>query len=124
MAKLFNRQRNRWRVNQRRHFFNMVDDESVKEDLVSVLQSTQINMSLEIIVLFLEGLVSTDGLLIKGFYVWRQKPLQAKFCAFLLGKCRALIQGRSVEEICRKMGVSEPTFYLYGRLPRCKSILI
>jgi putative transposase len=32
--------------------------------------------------------------------------------------------GTTVEEICRKMGVSEPTFYLYGRLSRCKSILI
>jgi len=32
--------------------------------------------------------------------------------------------GTSVEEICRKMGVLEPTFYLYGRLSRCKSILI
>ncbi len=25
--------------------------------------------------------------------------------------------GTSVEEICRRMGVSEPTFYLYGLLP-------
>ena len=32
--------------------------------------------------------------------------------------------GTSVDEICRKMGVLEPTFYLYGRLSRCKSILI
>jgi hypothetical protein len=56
-------------------------------------------MSLEIIVFCLEGLVSTDGLLIKGFYVWRQKPLQAKFRALLLGECGAFVQGRSVEEV-------------------------
>src|ERR1700722_9143548 len=47
----------------------------------------------------LEGLVSTDGLLIKGFYLWRQKPLQAKFCPLLLGERGALVQCRSVEEI-------------------------
>jgi hypothetical protein len=28
--------------------------------------------------------------------------------------------GSSVEDICRKMGVSEPSFYLCGRLSRCK----
>ena len=32
--------------------------------------------------------------------------------------------GTTIEEICRKMGVSEPTFYLYGRLSPCKSISI
>ena len=31
--------------------------------------------------------------------------------------------GTSVEEVCRKMGVSEPTFYLYGRLSRCKMVV-
>jgi putative transposase len=28
--------------------------------------------------------------------------------------------GMPIGEICRKMGVSEATFYLYGRLSRCK----
>ena len=32
--------------------------------------------------------------------------------------------GTSVGEICQKMGVAEATLYLYGRLPRCKVILI
>ena len=31
--------------------------------------------------------------------------------------------GTAVEEICRKMGVSEPTFYLYGLLPLRKRSL-
>ena len=31
--------------------------------------------------------------------------------------------GTAVVEICRKLGVSEPTFYLYGRLSRCKLTL-
>ena len=56
-------------------------------------------MSLQVGAFCLESLVSTDGLLIKGFYVWRQKPLQAKVCPLLLGECGALVQGRSVEEI-------------------------
>jgi putative transposase len=28
--------------------------------------------------------------------------------------------GTPVSEVIRKMGVTEPTFYLYGRLSRCK----
>jgi AcrR family transcriptional regulator len=37
--------------------------------------------------------------------------------AFALQQAEA---GPSVPEVCRKTGVSEPTFYLYGRLSRCK----
>ncbi len=92
MAKLFNRRRNRWRVDQRRHFFDVVDEKSVKESLVGVLQSSQVDMPLEIIVFFLKSLVSADHLLVKGFYVWWQKPLQAKSCPLLLRESSAFVQ--------------------------------
>ncbi len=39
--------------------------------------------------------------------------------AFALRQAEA---GTSIGEICRKMGIAEATFYLYGRLSRCKSI--
>ena len=29
-------------------------------------------------------------------------------------------QGTAAVEICRKLGIAEATFYLYGRLSRCK----
>ena len=32
-------------------------------------------------------------------------------------------QGRSMADAIRQIGVSEVTFYLYGRLSRCKAIL-
>lgn len=38
--------------------------------------------------------------------------------AFALRQAEA---GTVVGEICRKMGVAEATFYLYGQLSRCKS---
>ncbi|MCZ4262958.1 transposase [Limimaricola sp. G21655-S1] len=31
--------------------------------------------------------------------------------------------GLSVEEVCRKAGISQQTYYLYGRLSRCKSMM-
>ena len=33
-------------------------------------------------------------------------------------------QGKSVADAIRGIGVTEVTYYLYGRLSRCKSILI
>ena len=35
-----------------------------------------------------------------------------------------LAQGQTVGEICRRIGVSEQSYYLYGRLSRCKSMSI
>ncbi len=32
-------------------------------------------------------------------------------------------QGKAVAEVARALGVNETTYYLYGRLSRCKSIL-
>jgi putative transposase len=32
--------------------------------------------------------------------------------------------GATTAEVCRKHGVSSATFYIYGRLSRCKSISI
>ena len=47
---------------------------------------------------------------------------QSKFTeaqiAFIL---RQAEEGTAVGEVCRKAGISEATFYIYGLLPRCKS---
>jgi len=32
-------------------------------------------------------------------------------------------QGMATAEVCRRHGISQNTFYLYGRLSRCKSTL-
>jgi len=34
-----------------------------------------------------------------------------------------LSQGETIGQICRLLGVSEQSYYLYGRLSRCKSTL-
>ena len=45
----------------------------------------------------------------------------------IIGKLReveiVLAQGASTAEACRRIGVSEQTYYLYGRLSLCKSTL-
>ena len=31
-------------------------------------------------------------------------------------------EGTAIAEVCRKTGISEATFYIYGRLSRCKRL--
>ena len=35
-----------------------------------------------------------------------------------------LSQGETVGLICRSLGISEQSYYLYGRLSRCKTVLV
>ena len=47
----------------------------------------------------------------------RHKPAE------IVAKLRRVSQGQSVADAVRGIGVTEVTYYLYGRLSRCKSIL-
>ena len=38
----------------------------------------------------------------------------------IIGILREHEAGRPTAEVCRKHGISEATFYIYGRLSRCK----
>ena len=51
----------------------------------------------------------------------RLKPEQ--FIGMLREAEVRLSQGAKIGEVCRGLGVSEQSFYLYGRLSRCKSNL-
>ncbi len=46
----------------------------------------------------------------------RSKFTEAQI-AFIL---RQAEEGTAVAEVCRKAGISDATFYIYGRLSRCK----
>lgn len=48
---------------------------------------------------------------------------EAVIVAFRKHTLLPLDDGLGLEEVCRKAGVSQQTYYLYGRLSRCKSIL-
>ena len=38
----------------------------------------------------------------------------------IIGVLREHEAGGTAQEVCRRRGISEQTFYLYGRLSRCK----
>ena len=83
VAELLARQRNGGRVNNRRHFRNVVEKKPVKEDLVGVLQSPQVDVPFEVVVFSLVGLVSAHDLLLKRLDLRRKKTVQAKLDALV-----------------------------------------
>ena len=40
----------------------------------------------------------------------------------IIGVLREQEAGARTEEVCRRHGISSPTFYIYGRLPRGKKV--
>src|SRR5262249_60030863 len=74
LTELLTRKRNRWRVNHRRHFIDVLENKSIEEDLVVVLQSAQINVALQIVLLSPVRVIRTQDLLLQRFDVWRKQP--------------------------------------------------
>jgi hypothetical protein len=72
VSELLTGQSNCWCVNNRRHFLNMFEKKSIEEDLVIVLQSAQINVTLQIIVFSRVGLICSRNLLLQCFDVRRK----------------------------------------------------
>jgi hypothetical protein len=77
----------------------VVEKKFVKEDLVGVLQSTQINVPLQVIVFLLVGFVSADNLLLKALDVRREKSVQAKLASLPSRESRTFVHSLAVEEI-------------------------
>jgi hypothetical protein len=77
----------------------VVEEKPVEEDFVGVLQSAQIYMSLEVVVLSLVGLIRTHQLLIEALDMRRQKPVQAKLAPFVLRERCAFVQPLAVQKI-------------------------
>jgi len=99
VTELLARQRDCWRVNNWRHFLDVIEKKRVEEYLVRVLQSSQVNVPLEVVVFSLVSLVSTYDLLVECLYVRRKKTEQTKKCALFLGESCAFIQQRCIEQI-------------------------
>jgi hypothetical protein len=77
----------------------VVEEKPVEEDLVGILESAQIDMSLEVIVLSLVGLVRATYLLTEVFDMRWKKTVQAKRASLLLCERRSLIHLLASEEI-------------------------
>lgn len=54
----------------------------------------------------------------------RKRPKPEEIVAKLRQADVLIAQGQSVAEVIRTIGVSEVTYYLYGRLSRCKMVAV
>jgi hypothetical protein len=108
----------------RSHFFDVAEEEPVEEDLVSILQSAQIDMPLKVIVLPLVGLIRPDALLIEALDVRRQKPMQAELASFVLGERRAFVQHWAVQEVHPARDIWPPRLRYRRLLRRRRSALL
>ena len=99
VTELLTRQRNHRCVDHGSHFFNVVEEKPVEEDFVGILQSAQIDVSLQVVVFSLVGLIRTHHLLIKALDMWRQKSVQSKLAPFVLRERCAFVEPLAVQEI-------------------------
>jgi hypothetical protein len=83
----------------------VIEKEFVEEDLVRVLQSAQIDVSLEVIVFSLVGFISAHRLFFECLYIRWKKAVKAKRGALLLGERCTLVQRLLVEEIHPAWGI-------------------
>src|ERR1700757_2227241 len=114
MAELLTCQSNCWRVYDWGHFFDVVEKKPVEEDLVRVLQRTQVNVPLQVVSFSFVRLIGADDLFIKLFYLGWKKPVQAKFRTLIACKGCALVQNLPIEEIHAQRNI-RPTFSFDGR---------
>ena len=99
VTELLTRQCNSWRVNNWRHFLDVIRRRLIEEDLVVVLQRAQIDVSLQIVVFSLVSFIGTDDLLFQRLYERREQSVQTKLAALFFGERCPLAQQWSVEKV-------------------------
>ena len=92
MTKLFAGQRNRRRIYQRRHFFNVIEKESIKKNFVCILERSQINVPFQVIWFSLESFIGAERLLIKCLCLRRKQAIETKLRALMGAERRAFVQ--------------------------------
>jgi hypothetical protein len=99
VTELLARQRNRWRVDNRRHFLDVLEKKAIKEDLVVILQSTQIDVTLQIVVFSAVGLISAHDLFLQCFDVRRKQSVETKLLTLSFAERGAFVQQWRIEQI-------------------------
>ena len=92
-------QPDRRRIDDRHHLFDVLRQQRVEQCLVGVLQAAQEDVFLDIAAELAEGVEPALDLVIERGDVGRQQPVQLEGIALGLGKGRALVEQRIVEEL-------------------------
>jgi hypothetical protein len=91
VTELLTGQRNGWRVNNRSHLLDVLEKKSIEEDLVVILQSAQIYVPFQIVLLSRVGLMRSRDLLLQGFNTRRKQSVQPKLSSLYIAERRAFV---------------------------------
>ena len=120
VAELLARQRHHRRIDHRSHFLDVLQQQRVEQDLIRVLQGSEINVPLEVFVLASIRLVGANQLLVERLDHRRQQPVQPKVTALGLRKGRPLVQSGTVEQADAPGAVMRSWNRGHGRVSFCR----
>ena len=86
------------RVDDRHHLLDMVEQKTIEEDFIRILQLPQINVPFEVFGLALVRLVGPGRLFVQTLDVRRKQTMQAEMIAFLLREGRPLVDDLAIEQ--------------------------
>ncbi len=86
------------RIDDRQHFIDVAEQQTIEKNFVGVLKLPEIDVALEIIGLERKSLICADGLVIERFNDRRKEPVKAKQFALVYGESGAFVKRRIVEE--------------------------
>jgi len=76
----------------------VIEKQLIKKNLVGVLELTEINVPLEIVVLAEKSFVGARRLFFNGLHYRREKAIKPEGLALLVSKGGAFVQGRRLEK--------------------------
>jgi hypothetical protein len=108
MAEFLAAQSYRRRVDDRQHAGEIMHQQSVEQNLDTVLEAAQKDVTLKIAWQLQEGLHASRYLPVEGCDIGREQSVQFESVSFLVGKGRSLVEQRIVQKlVTEKIGFNE-----------------
>ena len=99
VAKFLAAQRDDGRIDDGQHFLDVVEEQTIEEDFVGVLQLAKIDVAFEVVRLEGKSLMSAEALIVERFDDGRKKAVQVEGFALLVCKGGSLVERRIVEQV-------------------------
>src|SRR5262249_23166789 len=109
MAEFLAAESYRGRVDDRQHAGEIMQQQSVEQNLDAILQAAQKDVAFEIARQLPKGLHAPGNLLVKGCNMRREQPVQVESVSLLVGKSRSFVEQRIVQQlITEQIGFNKP----------------
>jgi hypothetical protein len=99
VAELLTPERDDRRVDDGHHLLHVVEEETVEQHLVPVLEGSKVDVALEVVGLPLERLVGPPDLLVEGLDLRRKESVETEDVALAVRERGTLVEERVVEKL-------------------------